>query len=229
MTSPILFAADVSPLADDALYSLAYAAASPARREKADRYRFAKDRQLSLGAEALLRHALRCAGFDTASMDFDYGVEKKPYLKSGGLFFNLSHSGIWAVCAVARCELGCDVEQVAPIDLKLARRFLPEEYEDIYAQPTEEEKLDLFYRYWTLKESFMKATGLGMQLPLDAFRIVRGEQLSVIQSVDDRNYGFREFSDLPGYKCALCCAGDCSGTELQILDLTELLRREVRP
>lgn len=229
MTAPILYAADVTPLQDTKLYHLAYAAASPARREKADRSRFNKDRQLSLGVESLLRHALRSAGFDTAPMDFAYGAEKKPYLKSGGVFFNLSHSGIWAVCAVAGCELGCDVEQVAPIDLKLARRFLPEEYEDIFAQPTDEERLDLFYRYWTLKESFMKTTGLGMQLPLDAFRIVRGGRISVIQSVDNRNYSFREFPDLPGYKCALCCAGSCAGAELRILDLEEILRREVKP
>ena len=229
MTAPILYAADVTPLADDALYSLAYAAASPARREKADRYRFVKDRQLSLGAETLLRHALCCAGLGTNSIDFDYGPGKKPYLKSGGIFFNLSHSEEWAICAVAECEVGCDVEQVAPIDLKLARRFLPEEAEDIYAQPTEAEKLDLFYRYWTLKESFMKATGLGLQLPLNAFRIVRGEKISVIQSVDDRDYSFREFSGLPDYKCALCCAGDCDGAQLRILDLKDILQREVKP
>lgn len=226
MNAPILYAADVTPLADPELYALAYTAASPARREKTDRFRFAKDRQLSLGAEALLRHALRCAGLGAASMDFDYGPEKKPYLRSGGIFFNLSHSGIWALCAAAGYEVGCDVEQVAPIGLKLARRFLPEEYGDIYAQPTEAEKLALFYRYWTLKESFMKVTGLGMQLPPDAFRIVRGENISVTQSVDARNYSFREFSDLPGYQCALCCAGDCTGAQLRILDLAELLRRE---
>ena len=229
MNAPILYAADVTALKDADLYRLAYTAATPARREKTDRFRFEKDRQLSLGAEALLRHALRCAGFDAASTDFTYGAEKKPYLRDGGLFFNLSHSGIWAVCAVAGCEVGCDVEQVAPIDLKLARRFLPEEAEDIYAQPTEAEKLDLFYRYWTLKESFMKATGLGLQLPLDAFRIVRGEKISVVQSVDDRAFSFREFTALSGYKCALCCAGACADARLRILDLKEILKEEVTP
>ena len=226
VTAPILFAADVTALKDAELYHLAYAAATPPRREKTDRFRPEKDRRLSLGAEALLRHALRCAGSGAASADFVYGAEKKPYLRDGGLFFNLSHSGIWAVCAVAGCEVGCDVEQVAPIDLKLARRFLPEEYADILSQPTAAERLELFYRYWTLKESFMKATGLGMALPLDAFRIVRGDGVSVLQSVDDRAYGFREFADLPGYRCALCCAGDCSDAQLHILDLEEILREE---
>ena len=229
MTAPILFAADVTALKDAELYHLAYAAATPPRREKTDRFRPEKDRRLSLGAEALLRHALRCAGSGAASAGFDYGADKKPYLRDGGLFFNLSHSGIWAVCAVAGYEVGCDVEQVAPIDLKLARRFLPEEYEDILSQPTAGERLELFYRYWTLKESFMKATGLGMQLPLDAFRIVRGEKISVVQSVDDRAFSFREFTALSGYKCALCCAGACADARLRILDLKEILRDEVKP
>ena len=226
MTAPILFAADVTALKDAELYHLAYAAATPARREKTDRFRFEKDRRLSLGAEALLRHALRCADLDAASAGFDYGADKKPYLKDGRLFFNLSHSGIWAVCAVAGYEVGCDVEQVAPIDLKLARRFLPEEYADILSQPTAEERLELFYRYWTLKESFLKATGLGMKLPMDRFQIRLGTEISVIQSVDGRRYTFREYDDLPGCRCALCAAGECRDTELRIVDLQKILAKE---
>lgn len=223
MTAPIIYAADVTPLQDAKLYQLAYASVSPARREKADRFRFEKDRQLSLGAEILLRHALCSAGYDTVPTDFDYGAENKPYLINCSCFFNLSHSGIWAVCAVAEGEVGCDVEQIAPIDFKLAKRFAPEEYEDIRTQPTDENRLDLFYRYWTMKESFMKATGLGMKLPLNAFHIVRGETISVVQAVDNRDYSFREFFDLPGYQCALCCAGNCTEAHLQIFDIKEIL------
>ncbi len=226
MTAPILFAADVTPLQDTGLYQLAYAAASPSRREKVDRFRFEKDKRLSLGAEALLRHALRSMGYSPGCTDFTYGPQNKPYLKNGSGYFNLSHAGIWAICAVAGCEIGCDVEQLAPIDLKLAEQFHPEECADIYRQPTEDLQLDLFYRTWTLKESFMKATGLGMTLPLNAFRILCGKTVSVIHAVDTVDYRFREFSDLPGYSCALCCAGSCTGAQLCILDMKELLLPE---
>lgn len=219
-----LYAADVSVLADPQFYAAAYAAASPARRGKTDRYHFAKDRYLSLGAELLLHHALRAAGICGLPADLDYGAQGKPYLRDSGIFFNLSHSGSWAVCAVSACEVGCDVEKIAPIDLEIAKRFFfRTEYDDIAAQTTEETRNEMFYRYWTLKESFMKATGLGMKLPLDAFRIVRGSEISVVQPVDGRSYHFAEYEEIPGCKCALCTAGDCRGAALRMVDLRQTL------
>lgn len=219
-----LYAADVSVFADPQLYAEAYAAASPARREKIDRYHFAKDRYLSLGAETLLHYALRLAGIRELPVTFDYGPQGKPYLKDGCVYFNISHSGNWVICAVSACEVGCDVEKIVPIDLKIAERFFfHEEYDDIAAQTTQETQNEMFYRYWTLKESFMKATGLGMKLPLDSFRIVLGSEISVEQSVDGRNYRFIEYDVIPGCKCALCTAGDGRAAALHMTDLRQIL------
>lgn len=223
-----LYAADVSVLADPQLYAAAYAAVSPARREKTDRYRFTKDRYLSLGAEILLYHALRAAGISDLPADFCCGAQGKPYLKNCGVSFNLSHSGNWAVCAVSAREVGCDVEKIAPISLEIAKRFFcSAEYDDIAAQTTDEARNEMFFRYWTLKESFIKATGLGMKLPLNAFRIVRGSEISIIQSVDGKAYHFAEYNELPGFRCALCTAGDCRGTVLQKADLKQILAGNV--
>ena len=221
---PVLYAAAVAPLADRKLYAAAYAAVSPARQEKTDRFRFDKDKRLSLGAELLLRHALRSEGLGELPMAFDYGAQGKPHFQDGDVFFNLSHSGEYVVCALAACEVGCDVEKITPIDLNIARRFFfHSEYDDIAAQTTETARNDLFFRYWTLKESFMKVTGLGMKLPLDAFEIVRGTEITVRQSVDERPYSFAEFDDLIGYKCALCAAGDCRGAAAHEVDFTQIL------
>ena len=221
---PVLYAASVAPLADAERYAAAYAAASPARREKIDRFRFEKDKRLSLGAELLLRHALRAQGFGEVPMTFDYGTQGKPYFKDGSVFFNLSHSEEYVVCALAPYEVGCDVEKITPIDLNIARRFFfRSEYADIAAQETAEARNDLFFRYWTLKESFMKTTGLGMKLPLDAFEIVRTAGITVRQSVDTRQYSFAEFDDLFSYRCALCAVGDCRSAVLHTVDFAELL------
>ncbi len=221
---PVLYAASVAPLADGERYAAAYAAVSPARREKIDSFRFEKDKRLSLGAELLLRHALRAEGLGTVPMLFDCGAQGKPYFKDGGVFFSLSHSEEHVVCALAPFEVGCDVERITPIDLNIARRFFfRSEYADIAAQTTIEARNDLFFRYWTLKESFMKATGLGMKLPLDAFKIVRASEITVRQSVDPRQYSFAEFDELSGYKCALCTAGDCRGAVLHTVDLAQVL------
>lgn len=222
--NPVLYAASVAPLADAERYAAAYAAVPPARREKADRFRFERDRRLSLGAELLLRHALRAEGLGGASMEFTYGAQGKPYLNDSGVFFNLSHSEEYVVCALAPFDVGCDVEQITAIDLNIARRFFfRSEYRDIAAQATEEARNNLFFRYWTLKESFMKVTGLGMKLPLDAFEIVRAGEITVHQSVDTRQYSFAEFDNLAGYKCALCAAGNCRGAVLHKVDFAEIL------
>ena len=224
ITKPVLYAASVAPLADAEHYAAAYAAVSPARREKTDRFRFEKDKRLCLGAELLLRHALRAGGVGEVPMVFDHGAQGKPYFKDSGVYFNISHSEEYVVCALAPCEVGCDVEQITPVDLKIARRFFfRSEYDDVASQETAEARSDLFFRYWTLKESFMKVTGLGMKLPLDAFEIVRGSEITVRQSVDEREYSFAEFDGLPGYHCALCAAGDCRGAALHAVDLEENL------
>lgn len=224
ITKPVLYAASVAPLADAEHYAAAYAAVSPARQEKVDRFRFEKDKRLSLGAELLLRHALHCEGLGEIPILFDYGAQGKPRLKDCSVYFNLSHSGEYVVCALAPYEVGCDVEQVTPIDLNIARRFFfRSEYDDIAAQTTQRARNELFFRCWTLKESFMKVTGLGMKLPLDAFEIVRGAEITVRQSVDTRQYSFAEFDELSGYRCALCTAGDCRGAVLHKVDLAEIL------
>lgn len=221
--APILYAAEITPLAEDPLYAAAYAAATPARRDKADRFRIAADRQRSLAAELLLRHALRESGFHDFPAPPAKGENGKPFFPGSSFHYNLSHSGDWVLCAAGCCDVGCDVEQICPIDLKLARRFHPGEQAAFSALPDAEDQLDLFFRLWTLKESFMKATGLGMSLPLDAFQILPGQEVQVLQTVDTRTYRFREFPDaLPGYRCALCAAGDCRDTVLQIVDLRTL-------
>ena len=221
---PVLYAASVAPLADDDLYTAAYRAVSPARQEKTDRFRFEQDKRLSLGAELLLRHALCSAGLDEVPMTFAYGAQGKPQFKDGDVFFNFSHSGEYVVCALAPYEVGCDVEKITPINLNIARRFFfRNEYADIAAQETIKARNELFFRYWTLKESFMKVTGLGMKLPLDAFEIVCAPEITVHQMVDARQYSFAEFDELVGYKCALCAAGDCRSAVLHEVDFVEIL------
>ena len=221
---PALYAFCVAPLESPALFDTVCAAVSPARREKALRFRQAADQRLSLGAGLLLRHALREAGLSAQGDEPDSGPEGKPFLSGSGFCFNLSHSGDWALCAAAPFDVGCDVERVRPVDLSLSRRFHPDEAAALLALPTEEARLELFFRLWTLKESFMKVTGLGMALPLKAFRIIPGDAPAVLQSVDDRIYRFREYAEIPGCKCAVCAAGDWGETPLQIVTAEVLLK-----
>lgn len=214
----IIYAADVSALTEP----LSLDALSPARREKIERIKNKSDKRLSLGAEMLLRYGLKDAGFDKYPPELYLNVHGKPYLKDGGIFFSISHSGDYAVCAVSDVELGCDVEKMRPVGLRIARRFCAEEYERIMSAKPEEQS-ELLFRCWTLKESFMKAVGRGFSLGLDEFQIVTDDEISVIQSVDERCFSFREFDELKGYKCAVCMADSQCQAELKIVDLKDLI------
>lgn len=220
-----LYAADVSVLSDPALYAQALAAVPPEKREQAERYSRSGDKLQALGADLLLIGALKRAGFSVGPGDFALGEYGKPYLKKGKLHFNLSHSGDWVLCALSDCEVGCDVEKRRPFDSRVLRRFAPEEQEDILSRKDENERENRFFRYWTLKESFLKATGQGLHLPLNGFRVIMGEEISVRQSFDDRSYYFKEYTELPDCCCAVCTAGAPELPELRILDLRELLKK----
>ena len=158
-----------------------------------------------------------------------YGFETngKPFLKGvEGFNFNISHSEDLVMVAVSENETGCDIEKITETDLDIAKKFFfREEYENIAALPASEERNELFFRYWTLKESFMKATGLGMRLPLDSFQILIGNdgKTGVRQSVDTKNYNFIEIDAVPGYKCAVCTAGNAAETNVKIVDFREIL------
>lgn len=88
------------------------------------------------------------------------------------LRFNISHTDGLVACAVTcRGDVGVDVEnterEVDPLALA-PTVFAPAEIADVAATPPERRR-ERFLRYWTLKESYIKARGMGLSLPLDGF------------------------------------------------------------
>lgn len=67
------------------------------------------------------------------------------------------------MCAISEKEVGCDVEKQAALDRSLAEYVMQDhELEWIYGASREQEQQHRFFRLWMLKESYMKATGLGI-------------------------------------------------------------------
>lgn len=93
----------------------------------------------------------------------------KPYLKEfPGIQFNLSHSGPYGVCAISGAPVGVDVELIRPLRREVAKRFFTAlEQGWLERHPPEE-----FFRLWTRKESFSKALGKGLTLPMDSFSVL---------------------------------------------------------
>lgn len=71
-----------------------------------------------------------------------------------GFHFNLSHSGGWAVCAVADCPVGVDVQEERPFRPALLNKFSPWERSQLEERPQA-----TFFDLWALKEAGAKCTG----------------------------------------------------------------------
>ena len=150
---------------------------APPEREAAARRIFERHRHRFILTRALVRRTLsRYAPVAPTDWIFDVGPQGKPGIESPRLAspprFNISHADGCIVCAVTLGhDVGVDVEHPArrASGLSIARRFFaPAEVRDL-AGLAREALSERFFAYWTLKEAYIKARGLGLSLPLRHF------------------------------------------------------------
>ncbi|WP_288266751.1 4'-phosphopantetheinyl transferase superfamily protein [uncultured Methanobrevibacter sp.] len=193
----------------------AYSSVSKDRQDKIDFYRFEKDKKLSAGAYLLLKKLLSEENITNPLFKTEkYG---KAYISNfENVYFNLSHSGKMVLCAISDREVGVDIEYSDPkIDLNIAKLyFYNGEYESIM---NSQNPADEFFKYWVLKESYMKYTGLGMNLKLDSFEIKIGDEIKLKN--DDECLKFNLFN-VENYKIGIASHYEVSN--LIEYDVTEL-------
>jgi 4'-phosphopantetheinyl transferase len=164
---------------------------NPVEREKQQRYRFAEDRHDALITRAFVRTVL--SKYTTgesyvAPQDWQFvkGDKGKPEIANPPLplRFNISHTQGLIVCAVAlNVDLGVDVEYVKrkSSTTKIAQyKFSALEVAELKSQPLDNQR-KRFFDYWTLKESYIKAVGGGLSIPLDefSFNIVDDDNITI--------------------------------------------------
>lgn len=150
---------------------------APAERERQLRYYFEKNRHEYLITRALVRATLsRYVDVKPSAWVFEAGAHGKPHIAwpkvTPRLSFNLSNTTGMVACIVAADrEVGVDVEErergVRAIEVA-DRFFSPSEVRALRALP-EAEQPARFITYWTLKEAYIKARGMGLAIPLDQF------------------------------------------------------------
>lgn len=161
---------------------------SPSERARYDRLRIDREKHRFLLSHAVLRGVLSLyADRAPAEWAFEVNGHGKPFVAPGqnphGLLFNLSHSADAALVAVALgvIELGVDIEFHRPgrrLEQLARRNFAAAEVQALEAG-AQSQRAGMFYDLWSLKESFVKARGLGLSVPLGsfAFSVDRGGRL----------------------------------------------------
>ena len=154
---------------------------SPAEIAKTQRYRTSKAQHNALITRAFVRLILsQYAQIAPQDWLFDTGEHGKPELKNApfALRFNLSHNDNLLICALClNYDIGCDVESLSrriSVQAIARRYFSASEYQAIQQLEPSLQRAR-FFEYWTLKEAFVKATGLGISQGLDTFSFTIGQ------------------------------------------------------
>lgn len=175
---------------------------------KYQRYKFADDKRNGLITRAFIRCVLsHYAATLPNQWQFKRGEKGRPSIVNSPtpINFNLSHTKDLIVCAVTPVhDVGVDVEfcQRRNDILKIADRFFsPQEVTELFSLPEEQQKAR-FFDYWTLKEAYIKAWGLGLAIPLKDFsfaindnnRLLRNSDMSLFDDISISFAAHREDS-----------------------------------
>lgn len=186
---------------------------SEERLKKAEKYKYDADRVRAIAAHYLLNDMIE-------QLNINIETPVSPVVDSHGkphiydenekdLFeFSLSHSGDYVACIISDKKCGIDIEKISdrPFE-KIAKRIChEEELKDINGD------VKRFYDYWTLKESILKAVGLGLSLDMRSFKLVRE-----CNTVDDSSCTIKMHGSKESYKCDV--SGNCYQGE--VLDAPE--------
>ena len=185
---------------------------TPQERTRKQRYVFEKNRHEYLITRALVRSVLsRYAPLRPAAWTFsanEWGCPAIASPEGQGLRFNLSNTKGLVCCLVAADrDVGIDVEDVTREGetVSIADRFFsPSEVEELRAQP-EERRRPRFFDYWTLKEAYIKARGMGLAIPLDhfSFLLAKDRPIGIAfdpQLVDDASsWQFEQLRPTPNH------------------------------
>ncbi len=214
-------------------------AVSKERREQSLRFQRQQDAQRSLIGELLIRYILKERyQLPSHTLTFSKNSYGKPYLNEHtDIHFNLSHAGDWVICADGQVPVGVDIEKIRPIDFAIAERFFTASEYKLLMDTAEQERLQLFYTLWTLKESYIKFVGKGLSIPLDSFAIelIAPDQARMTAphpeedssgSWDDhceQTCYFRKINMDREYQLSVCSAAPFGPRPLIMLDWSELL------
>jgi len=201
-------------------------------QQRWQRFKFAGDRQRFLQARALVRSVLAAyLQQSPASVQFTSNQYGKPQLlqQPAPLRFNLSHThGLLALAVSSDVEVGVDVEAVSrEVEVvALAERFFAPVETALIKACSAEAQRDCFFRLWTLKEAYVKARGLGLQLGLDSFAFnftaAGVPQLSFADASDDPlRWSFMQVQYSERFRIALAVqAAGISNAEITLLTPT---------
>ena len=207
-------------------YRACVATLSPAEKQRAEYFVFDRHRRQYIFAHGLLRLALSSFVPQIEPSDWSFVTNRygRPFIAASAIartiYFSLSHTEGCVACAVSDCEaVGIDVEKTQERRslFTIARsNFSPEEIDALRSVPPSD-LVDRFFDYWTLKEAYLKARGVGLNFPLNQLSILisSGQQIGIRlmpgMADDSRRWHFTKSAPSARYRLAVADGSGVAG------------------
>ncbi len=185
--------------------------------DRAQKFHFEKDKNRFIIARGTLRKILsRYLKIEPKKLQFTYSERGKPYLANTSILFNLSHSQDLALYAITKVNLiGIDVEHIRPIKeaKNLAKRFFSAQEYNLLSQLPPQQQQETFFKLWTCKEAYLKATGDGLAGSLEKVEISLNPEkpiqfFSINRDIKEASRWYLDqFIPEPNYIAAVAVAG----------------------
>ncbi|MBU3188240.1 4'-phosphopantetheinyl transferase superfamily protein [Clostridium bowmanii] len=165
-------------------------------------------------------------GISNKNLKFFTNTYGKPYIISNkGIYFNISHSGDWVVGVVSSEEIGIDIEMNLDVQPDIVDTcFTKNEKVYVYFE-NKNGSSSRFYEIWTLKESFVKALGKGLSIPLDNFEISKDKlekELWFNSDYSNNVYYFKTYKFKNEYTISIASPLKVFPNEIKIIKATQL-------
>lgn len=169
-------------------------------RKKIEKFNKWEDRQCTLLGKLLLLEGLKKYFLDKDCLDLIcYNEWGKPFFKNGP-DFNISHSGNITICAICDgINIGVDIEKISAINLDDFESYMSEEQWCLIKQA--KDPYSVFFSFWTIKESVIKADGKGLSIPLTEVNLENS-----MVDLYNKKWHIKEISLHKGFAC--CIASD---------------------
>jgi 4'-phosphopantetheinyl transferase len=222
-----IFAVQMKERMSRAAFNRLLSESSIERQTKVQRFLKYEDAARSLIGDRLAREVIAMHnGLSIFDIHFEVDRYGKPHVMNlkEPIYFNVSHSGEWIVCAIDVLPVGIDVEKIKPIDLQITLPYFSgQERGQLMSIPLEQ-RLAYFFELWTMKESYIKAEGKGLSIPLNSFTIKKSGSSSEL-IMDDRlsDYHLKQYDIAAAYKLAVCSKRDVFPKHVMLVELSSML------
>jgi 4'-phosphopantetheinyl transferase len=178
---------------------------------RAKRFREPLDSRRYVVSHAVLRSILsKYLNEKPESIEYERGLHGKPGIAGGSwLRFNMSHSnGMAAYAITSECDVGIDLQYTRDIPFMELSRSVLSTNEDAYLRSVPiEERLNVFYMFWTRKEAYIKAIGEGLYMQLSDVDVSSNDKWNKL-SYNGSMWSITDVVFHAGYACAIAVHGE---------------------